>query len=141
GAGRDVVAELGVSGMVIGGDRLRVRIVLVETYRVRQVRAELLQDAPHALQDEIALAAAARQPVERKTGRPGYRRRRAGSKIDGLVTGQEQPRAGLDCIGVRERGSEQMLDRLDLDARHCGLPRILKYDPCALRGEVASRTC
>ena len=127
--------------MVIGGDRLRVRVVLVEPHRVRQVGAEFLQDAAHALQDEVALAAAARQPVERKARRPGDLRRRAGREIDGLVAGQEQPRPGLDRIGVGERGAEQMVDRLDLDARHHRLPAFPDAIPVRFAAQVASRTC
>ena len=56
----DVVAERGMPRQMVGGDRFRVRIELVEPHGVAQIRAEFLQDPPHPLQNEIALPPAAR---------------------------------------------------------------------------------
>src|SRR5262249_37947167 len=71
GARRDVIAEFGVPGQVIGIDRSGGRIILVEADAVAEVGSELPQNAPHSLQDEIALTPAARPPKQRKSRRAG----------------------------------------------------------------------
>ena len=121
GARRDVVAERGMSRQMIGGDRFRVRVVLVEPHGMRGVRAEFPQYPLHPLQDEIALAAAARSAIQRETGRPRHRFRDAALEIERLMPGQKDPLPGLHRIGVLDRRSQQ-LDRFHLDTSHLSLP-------------------
>lgn len=59
GARRDVVAEFGVPGEMIGGNRSRHRVILIEPDGMRQVGAEFAQDTTHPPQNEIALTVAA----------------------------------------------------------------------------------
>jgi hypothetical protein len=66
GARRYVIAEFGVPGEVIGMDRSGGRIILVKADAVAEVGAELVQNAPHSLQNEIALASAAWPSEQRK---------------------------------------------------------------------------
>jgi hypothetical protein len=66
GARRDVIAEFGVPGYVIGIDGSGGRIILVEADAVAEVGPELPQNAPHSLQNEIALASAARPSEQRE---------------------------------------------------------------------------
>jgi hypothetical protein len=102
----------------------RVRVVLVKPHGVGQVGAEFPQYPLHPLQDEIALAPAARSPEQRKTGRPCHSLRHAALEIERLMPGQEDPLPGLDGIGIGHRHAEQ-IDRFHLDARHLSLrPRI-----------------
>ena len=123
GGGRDVVAELGVPSQMVGGDRFRVRIVLVEPHGPAQLGPEFPQDMPHPLQDEIALPAAAGSPEQRKPRRPRHGLRDAAGEIKRLVPGQKDPRPRLDRIGVRHRQAQQ-IDRFDFDPRHRPLPFV-----------------
>ena len=75
-----------------------------------EIGPEFLQDPPHPLQDEIALAPPARPAEKREPGRACHRLGDAAGEIEGLVTGQENPGPGLDCIGVGNTGAYQVLD-------------------------------
>ena len=85
---------------MIGVDRGRGRIELIEAHTLTKVGAEFLQDPTHPLQDEIALAPPARPAEEREPRRARYRLGDADGEIEGLMTGQENPRPGLHRIGV-----------------------------------------
>src|SRR5207245_6802641 len=60
GARRDVVAERGMACQMIGGDRFRVWVVLVEPHGMRERRAEFLQCPLSPLQAATDLPEAAR---------------------------------------------------------------------------------
>jgi hypothetical protein len=57
-------------GEVIGGDRPRVRVVLIEPDAVREVGAEFAQQPAHSPQDEVALPTAAVMAIKWKSWRP-----------------------------------------------------------------------
>jgi hypothetical protein len=112
GARRNVVAEYGVPGEMIGGNRSRHRVILIEPDGMRQVGAEFAQHTTHPLQDEIALTAAALAAMKRKPRRPGNLVRGAGLPIVRFVPGKENPRTGFDGIGIRDRCPKKAVDRL-----------------------------
>src|SRR5262249_42957457 len=100
----------------------RVGVVLIQPDAVREIGAELAEQLAHALQDEIALASAAVMAMERKARRPGDLLWDAGFTVIRLVPGQEEPRAGLDGIGVGHWRAQQPRDGFHLQCRHLPLP-------------------
>ena len=107
-----------MAGQVVGGDRARVGIVLIEPDRMREIGAVLAQQPRHPLQHVIGFAAApvmravcgkSRRPADTGVDLPGL-------PVEGLVSGQEDPWPGLDRTGIRDRHTEQ-LDRFDFQ-RH-----------------------
>src|SRR5438046_246959 len=70
GARRNVVAEFGMPGEMIGGNRSRHRVILIEPDGMRQIGPEFAQHTTHPPQDEIALTAAAVAAMQRKPWRP-----------------------------------------------------------------------
>src|SRR5262249_23374205 len=69
-ARRNVAAELGKAREMIGMHRLTAGVVLVDAHGVREIRAELLERAAHALQDIVGFAPQRRAPAQRLPGRP-----------------------------------------------------------------------
>ena len=116
---------------MIGGDRPRVRVILVKSDAVREIGAEFGEHAPHPAENEIGLAAALMMMAEQRVaGRARDRLlHRPAAPIIGLVAGQEHPRPGLDSIGIGKGCSEQLVDRSDFQrhrpppSRWIALPR------------------
>jgi hypothetical protein len=79
---------------------------------MRQVGTEFAQHTTHPPQDEIALTAAAVAAMKRKPRRPGNLVRGAGLPIVRFVPSKENPRTGLDGIGIRHRCPKKAVDRL-----------------------------
>ena len=77
---------------------------------MRQVGAEFAQHTTHPSQDKIALTAAAVAAMKRKPRRPGNLVRGAGLPIVRFVPSKENPRAGLDGIGIRHRCPKKAVD-------------------------------
>ena len=118
GGRRDVVAELAVARQLVGAHRLEHRVVLVDAHAVPEVGAELGERLAHALQDVFGLALQARRAERRKARRAFDLGRGAGGEIERFVAGEEEPRAGFHCVGVRHGGSGEVLDRADFDVGH-----------------------
>jgi hypothetical protein len=93
-------------GEVVGIDRKRGRIILVEADGVAEIGPEFAQNVPHALEDEIALAAASRPSEHRKARWACHLRGDAACEVESLVPGQKNPRPSLDRIGVANRGAQ-----------------------------------
>jgi hypothetical protein len=112
-----------VPGEMIGGDRPRVRVVLVEPDTVREIGAEFGQHAAHPVEDEIGLPAAlvvmAKQRVAGRS-RDGLVDH-ASAPVIGLVTGQKEPGPCLHCIGIGNRCPKQIFDRSYLQRHRSGL--------------------
>ena len=70
GAGRNVAAELGEAREVIGRYGGTLGVELIDPDGVAEIRAELLEDDAHALEDVVGLAAERRPPAQRISGRP-----------------------------------------------------------------------
>jgi hypothetical protein len=112
GARRDVVAEFGVAGEMIGGNRSRYWVILIEPDGMRQIGAEFAQHTTHPPQDEIALTAAAVAAMKRKPRRPSHLVGDAGLPVVRFVPSKENPGTGFDGIGVRDRCPKKAVDRL-----------------------------
>src|SRR5215469_13168497 len=140
GARRDVVPERVVPGEVIGRDRARVRIILVEPDGMREIGAEFAEHLAHAAQHEIGLTAA--RVVPAVSGEPGKSRDGgidgATAPIEGFVAGQEDPRPGFYGISIGGGRSGQVLDRFDLN-RHA-LPPFDLANRSQVKMRIAPRT-
>jgi hypothetical protein len=97
---------------MIGGDRARVRVILVETDAVREIGAEFAEHPAHPAEDEIGLSATLMVMAKhRVAGRPQDGLvDHAGAPVIGLVAGQKDPWSGIHCIGIVNRCPEQIFD-------------------------------
>jgi hypothetical protein len=115
---RYVVAELAVARELVGAHRLEHRVVLIDANAVPEVGAELGKRVAHALEDVLGFALETRCAEARKALGPFDLGRLAGGEIEGFMARQEEPRAGLDRVRVRDGGSGKAFDRTHLDAGH-----------------------
>ena len=134
-ARRDVFSEGVVPGEVIGSDRPRVRVVLVEPDTVCEIGAKFLEDATHSPEDEIGLPAALVVMTEQRVaGRPRDGLvDHAGAPVIGLVAGQKEPGPCPHRIGIGDRHPHQIFDRPYVQ-RHRSGPHRMPRSTAALMG-------
>src|SRR5262249_5397235 len=104
-ARRNVAAELGKAREMIGMHRLIAGVVLVDAHGVREVRAELLERAAHALEDIVGFASQRRTAAQAASGRAFDLGSEPALEIKGLVAVEENPRTGLDRVGEARAAS------------------------------------
>ncbi len=112
-ARRNVAAELGKARQMIGMHRLAAGVVLVDAHGVRQIAAEFLERAAHALQDVVGFAPQRRTAAQATSDRPFDLAREPALEIERLVAVEENPRPRLDRVGETRAAARELLDRFD----------------------------
>ena len=139
GAGRNVIAELGEAGEVIGMDRLALGVELIDTHGVRQIGSEFLQDRAHPLEDVVGFATERRTPGEALARRSFDLRREPAFEVERLMTVQKNPWTRFDRIGVARGAASEAIDRFDgRNARGGGRRACLRQSGAVLFNGILS---